>query len=149
MENKLAVIDGETLMALRLEPTKFCVRTLLPQGVTILGGAPTADGWWRFSTAVTQVTERTQKTVCANPASSAFLAALERCTAVCPPFRKRAGQTVCHCQESLHGPNLGLCDERHASRGVISSACGGQAERPSDVVGPGTSHWAEAQTHFL
>ena len=36
---KLAVIDGETLMDMKLPPTKFCVETLLPQGMCILGGA--------------------------------------------------------------------------------------------------------------
>lgn len=45
-ENKLAVIDGETLMDLRLPPTRFCVQTLLPQGVTILGGAPKIGKSW-------------------------------------------------------------------------------------------------------
>lgn len=48
-ENKprLTVIDGETLMDTRLEPTKFCIDTLLPQGITILGGAPKiGKSWW-------------------------------------------------------------------------------------------------------
>mgnify|MGYP007090529357 FL=1 len=36
---KLAVIDGETLMDMKLPPAKFCVETLLPQGMCILGGA--------------------------------------------------------------------------------------------------------------
>ena len=44
---KLTVIDGETLMDIRLEPTKFCIDTLLPQGITILGGAPKiGKSWW-------------------------------------------------------------------------------------------------------
>ena len=44
---KLTVIDGETLMDTRLEPTKFCIDTLLPQGITILGGAPKiGKSWW-------------------------------------------------------------------------------------------------------
>ena len=44
---KLTVIDGETLMDTRLEPTKFCIGTLLPQGITILGGAPKiGKSWW-------------------------------------------------------------------------------------------------------
>ena len=30
-ETKLTVIDGETLMDMRLPPTRFCVQTLLPQ----------------------------------------------------------------------------------------------------------------------
>lgn len=37
---KLAVIDSETLLDTRLAPTKFCVDTLLPEGLCILGGAP-------------------------------------------------------------------------------------------------------------
>lgn len=44
--NKLTVIDGETLADLRLPPTRFCVQTLLPQGVTILGGAPKIGKSW-------------------------------------------------------------------------------------------------------
>ncbi len=34
-KTKLAVIDGETLMDMKLPPTKFCVDTLLPQGLCI------------------------------------------------------------------------------------------------------------------
>jgi len=45
-ENRLAVIDGETLADKRLLPTRFCVQTLLPQGVTILGGAPKVGKSW-------------------------------------------------------------------------------------------------------
>lgn len=45
-KNALAVIDGETLMDMRLPQTKFCVHTLLPQGVTILGGAPKIGKSW-------------------------------------------------------------------------------------------------------
>lgn len=45
-ETKLAVIDGETLMDMRLPPTRFCVQTLLPQGVTVLGGAPKIGKSW-------------------------------------------------------------------------------------------------------
>ena len=45
-KNKLAVIDGETLMDMRLVPTKFCVDTLLPQGICILGGAPKIGKSW-------------------------------------------------------------------------------------------------------
>ena len=41
-KTKLAVIDGETLMDMKLPPTKFCVDTLLPQGLCILGGASNA-----------------------------------------------------------------------------------------------------------
>lgn len=37
---KLTVIDGETLMDMRLEPTAYAVKTLLPQGLCVLGGAP-------------------------------------------------------------------------------------------------------------
>jgi len=45
-KSTLAVIDGETLMDMRLPPTKFCIDTLLPQGVTILGGAPKLGKSW-------------------------------------------------------------------------------------------------------
>ena len=38
-ERNLQAIDGATLMGLHLEPTRFCVDTLLPQGVCFLGGA--------------------------------------------------------------------------------------------------------------
>ncbi len=34
---KLAVIDGETMMDMKLPPTKFCVETLLPQGIKSRG----------------------------------------------------------------------------------------------------------------
>ena len=43
---KLQVIDGETLMDLRLEPTRFCVDTLLPQGVCMLSGATKIGKSW-------------------------------------------------------------------------------------------------------
>ena len=43
---KLQVIDGETLMDLRLEPTRFCVDTLLPQGVCMLSGAAKIGKSW-------------------------------------------------------------------------------------------------------
>ena len=45
-EKKLTVIDGETLADMNLPPTKFCVQTLLPQGVTVLGGAPKIGKSW-------------------------------------------------------------------------------------------------------
>ena len=45
-KNKLTVIDGETLMDTRLDPTKFCIDSLLPQGITILGGAPKIGKSW-------------------------------------------------------------------------------------------------------
>ena len=45
-EKRLAIIDGETLMDTRLEPVKFCVETLLPQGIAILGGAPKTGKSW-------------------------------------------------------------------------------------------------------
>ena len=45
-KNTLTVIDGETLMDMRLPPTKYCVDTLLPQGVFILGGAPKIGKSW-------------------------------------------------------------------------------------------------------
>ena len=46
-KTKLTVIDGETLMDMKLPPTKFCVDTLLPQGLCILGGASKiGKSWW-------------------------------------------------------------------------------------------------------
>lgn len=45
-EKRLRAIDGETLMDMRLPPTRFCVQSLLPQGVTILGGAPKIGKSW-------------------------------------------------------------------------------------------------------
>ncbi len=45
-KSKLTVIDGEALMDMKLPPTKFCVETLLPQGISILGGAPKIGKSW-------------------------------------------------------------------------------------------------------
>lgn len=44
--NKLSVIDSETLLDTRLAPTKFCIDTLLPEGLCILGGAPKIGKSW-------------------------------------------------------------------------------------------------------
>ena len=44
--NTLTVIDGETLIDKRLPPTKYFVDTLLPQGISILGGAPKVGKSW-------------------------------------------------------------------------------------------------------
>ena len=44
--HKITVIDGETLMDKRLPPTRFCVDTLLPQGISILGGSPKVGKSW-------------------------------------------------------------------------------------------------------
>ncbi len=45
-ESLLKVIDGETLMDTRFSPTRFCVDTLLPKGVAILGGASKIGKSW-------------------------------------------------------------------------------------------------------
>ena len=45
-ENKLCVIDGESLMELELSAPQFCIRSLLPQGLCILGGAPKVGKSW-------------------------------------------------------------------------------------------------------
>ena len=45
-ERELSVIDGETLLDMNLLPPKFCVKTLLPQGLSILGGAPKVGKSW-------------------------------------------------------------------------------------------------------
>ena len=44
--NKLQVIDGESLLDMELTVPKFCVRGLLPQGLSILGGAPKIGKSW-------------------------------------------------------------------------------------------------------
>ena len=43
---KLKVIDGETLMDMHFAPARFCVETLLPKGVAILGGASKIGKSW-------------------------------------------------------------------------------------------------------
>ena len=45
-ENRLSVIDGESLMELELSAPQFCIRSLLPQGLCILGGAPKIGKSW-------------------------------------------------------------------------------------------------------
>ena len=44
--NNLTVIDGETLMDTRLPPRSFCIQTLLPEGISMLGGAPKIGKSW-------------------------------------------------------------------------------------------------------
>ena len=44
--NMLEAIDGETLADMRLPPTQFSVEGLLPQGVTLLGGAAKIGKSW-------------------------------------------------------------------------------------------------------
>lgn len=43
---KLTVIDGETLMDMRINPISFCIDSLLPQGVSLLCGAPKIGKSW-------------------------------------------------------------------------------------------------------
>jgi len=43
---KLAVIDGETLMDMRINPIRFFIDSLLPQGVSLLCGAPKIGKSW-------------------------------------------------------------------------------------------------------
>ena len=45
-DKKLKVIDGETLLDMELAAPRFCVQGLLPQGLTILGGAPKIGKSW-------------------------------------------------------------------------------------------------------
>ncbi len=42
----LAVYDGETLMDARLPKRSFCIETLLPEGISMLGGAPKIGKSW-------------------------------------------------------------------------------------------------------
>ncbi len=45
-ENPLCVIDGETLLDMDLKAPRFCVQNFLPQGLSILGGAPKMGKSW-------------------------------------------------------------------------------------------------------
>lgn len=42
----LNVVSGEALSDMRLEPVRFCVEGLIPEGLSILGGAPKAGKSW-------------------------------------------------------------------------------------------------------
>ena len=44
--SKLSIIDGETLLDMDIMAPRFCVRDLLPQGLSILGGAPKIGKSW-------------------------------------------------------------------------------------------------------
>ena len=44
--NLLEVVDGETLMDMQFPKSRFCIQSLLPQGVSILGGAPKIGKSW-------------------------------------------------------------------------------------------------------
>ena len=46
LENPLSAINGQDLMELDLPPQSFTVRSLLPQGLSILGGAPKIGKSW-------------------------------------------------------------------------------------------------------
>ena len=43
---KLAVIDGETLMDMRLEPVRYCIEGVLSQGVAMICGSPKIGKSW-------------------------------------------------------------------------------------------------------
>ena len=45
-KKKLTVIDGETLMDMRLVPIRYCIEGLLPQGVAMISGAPKIGKSW-------------------------------------------------------------------------------------------------------
>ncbi len=42
----LEIVDGETLMDMQFPKSRFCIHSLLPQGVSILGGAPKIGKSW-------------------------------------------------------------------------------------------------------
>lgn len=44
---KLECIDGETLMDMRLEPVRYCIEGLLPQGVAMIGGVSKTGNLYR------------------------------------------------------------------------------------------------------
>lgn len=60
-ERNLQAIDGATLMGLHLEPTRFCVDTLLPQGVCFLGGASKIGKSWMSKGTTFHTLRREQK----------------------------------------------------------------------------------------
>ena len=47
MDNKkLDIIDAETLVDMRLEPVKFSIENILPQGIAMISGAPKIGKSW-------------------------------------------------------------------------------------------------------
>ena len=46
LENEMIAVDGETLWGLEFAVQRFCIRSLLPQGLCILGGAPKIGKSW-------------------------------------------------------------------------------------------------------
>lgn len=42
----LETVNAETLLDMRIEPIRFCVDTLIPQGVSLFGGAPKVGKSW-------------------------------------------------------------------------------------------------------
>ena len=46
MEKELNAVDGETLWDLEFSAQRFCIRSLLPQGLCVLGGAPKIGKSW-------------------------------------------------------------------------------------------------------
>ena len=46
LENELMAVDGETLWDMELCTPRFCINSLLPQGLCVLGGAPKIGKSW-------------------------------------------------------------------------------------------------------
>ena len=46
LEKELMAVDGETLWDLEFPVRRFCIRSLLPQGLCVLGGAPKVGKSW-------------------------------------------------------------------------------------------------------
>ena len=46
LEKGLMAVDGETLWDLEFPTRRFCIRSLLPQGLCVLGGAPKVGKSW-------------------------------------------------------------------------------------------------------
>ena len=46
LENELMAVDGETLWDMELGTPRFCINSLLPQGLCILGGASKIGKSW-------------------------------------------------------------------------------------------------------
>ena len=85
---KLECIDGETLMDMRLEPVRYCIDGLLPQGVAMISGVPKTGNLCRaeatesvssisvMNPEVTAVTLKTAKLAVSKLPSLPFLSSL-------------------------------------------------------------------------
>ena len=116
---KLECIDGETLMDMRLEPVRYCIDGLLPQGVAMIGGMPIIGNLCRakatesvssISITIPEVTAVTLKTAKLAVSKLPFLSSL----------LLREGV--------LHNPALTQLQLRQAERPAVRSVAKSRAE---------------------